>query len=300
MHAFLRLICLLLLLPALPAKAAGWTPETLPMVHLQDARRYVCNPDKVLSQAATDSIDYVLGQLEREKGIESVAVVVKRLEGDNPYDFGMKLARKYGIGNQKSNTGLILILAVEDRSYQILTGRGLEGTLPDAICRRIENRIMVPALREGQWDTAMLRTVQAIDGYIRGDDALTKDADDDRSDRIAGLFGAGLLVFGIILTAFAIRHSSRKVCPKCGKRTLRKTGERPYRRGTQFRRKTYWCCSSCGHKETHDENDPRVGNIGSGGMFLPPFIGGTGTGRGFGGGSFGGGSFGGGGSGGRF
>lgn len=284
----------------MPLKATGWTPETLPMVHLQDTRRYVCNPDKVLSQAATDSIDYILGKLESEKGIESVAVVVKRLKGDDPYTFGMDLARKYGIGNRKNNTGLILVLAVEDRSYQILTGRGLEGTLPDAICRRIENRIMVPALKRGEWDMAMLRTVQAINGHIRGDDTLTNDTDDDRSDRIAGLVGAGIFVLMILAGAGAFHYSSRRVCPKCGKRTLRKTGERPYRIGTRHKIKTYWHCSSCGYKETRDENNPSAGNIGSGGTFLPPFIFGSGSGRGFGGGSFGGGSFGGGGSGGRF
>ena len=91
----------------------------------------VCNPDGVLSADATQRTNLLLKALEKDKGIQTVVVVVKQLEGDDPYQFGMDLARKYGIGN-KQRTGLIVILATEDRSYQILTGNGLEGTLPDA------------------------------------------------------------------------------------------------------------------------------------------------------------------------
>ena len=132
--------------------ARKWTPEDVPMVHLQDARRYVCNPENVLSQAAVDSTDHMLIRLQRDKGVQTVVVVVKQIEGDDPYQFGMAIGKKYGVGSGKQRTGLIVVLATEDRSFQILTGNGLEGTLPDAICRRVQNRITMPALKEGKWD----------------------------------------------------------------------------------------------------------------------------------------------------
>lgn len=305
MRACIRFMLLLLaMLPAVQGLAEGWTPETLPMVHLRDARRYVCNPDGVLSQAAVDSADAAFARLERDKGIESVAVVVKRLQGDDPYSFGMALGRKYGIGDKRQNTGLIIIIAVEDRSYQILTGRGLEGTLPDAVCRRVENRVMVPALKRGDWDAAIVGTVKAIDAYVRGDDTIGPgDRDDDASDRIAGLVGAGIIVLILVWLAFLGKRPSRRLCPRCGKHTLRKVGEKAYRKGRKRMLHTRWRCTSCGYEETREENDGTSGGI-RGGSFVPPFIFGAGLGRGFGGGfsggSFGGGSFGGGGSGGRF
>ena len=90
-----RLLCLLLLSLTSTLLRATWTPETLPMVHLADARRYVCNPDGLMSAAAVDSTDAVLHRLEREKGIESLVVIVRQIEGGDPYEFGMALARKY-------------------------------------------------------------------------------------------------------------------------------------------------------------------------------------------------------------
>lgn len=44
-----------------------WTVDNLPMVHLQDARRYVCDPDGLLSVAARDSADRMLAVWNRQK-----------------------------------------------------------------------------------------------------------------------------------------------------------------------------------------------------------------------------------------
>ncbi len=302
MHRYVFLFWLLLWLP-LTGLAGKWTPETLPMVHLKDARRYVCNPDGVLSQAAVDSTDMLLQALEKEKGVQTVVVVVKQLEGDDPYEFGMELARKYGIGSKQQNSGLIIILATEDRSYQILTGAGLEGTLPDAVCNRIERRVMVPLLKKEEWDKAIVATVKSLDSYIRGDESLHAALDeDDSEDELAGIllsmvFGGIFLFIVVMLVA-----SGQTRCPQCKKAHLKVVKRQRVRMGNS----PHWCirstlrCPRCGYEknEYKDENDGLSGGV-------PPIILGGGRsgfsgGGSFGGGSFGGGFFGGGGSGGRF
>lgn len=293
----------LFLLASLAGWAEAWTPETLQMVHLQDARRYVCNPDGVLQQAFVDSTDARLYALERDKGVETVVVVVEHLKGDDPYQFGMELARKYGIGKMKQNTGLIIILATGDRSYQILTGRGLEGTLPDAICRRIQNRVMVPLLKEEKWDEAIFETVKSIDGYVREDESIKNSLDDQREGSWS--IGVTLLLVIIVFVVFMLSFDRKfKKCDKCGKRKWIITHKRRFKTpDKKFRIRTTWRCKNCGHEEYTESDDPNSGGINSGSS-IPPIIFGGGSGRsggsGFGGGSFGGGSFGGGGSGGRF
>lgn len=301
-----RLFLLLLILLPDGLRAGGWTPETLPMPHLQDARRYVCNPDGVLSAAAVDSTDALLARLERDKGIQTVVVAVKHLEGDDPYAFGMELGRRYGVGSKEQNTGLIVILATEDRSYQILTGRGLEGALPDAVCRRIENRLMVPALKQGDWDTAIVRTMRAIDGHVRGDDSLLPaDDEDDEAGILIFLCVVGGIVMLVGVLLFASYKDSHRRCPRCGKKKLRRTSANLVRTGGRRKVRTRWRCTNCGHEEVRDEDIPAEGGLHSSGIWVPPLMtggrrGGFGGGGSFGGGSFGGGGFGGGGSGGRF
>lgn len=297
---------LLLLLQSLQTFAEKWTPETLPMVHLQDARRYVCNPDKILKPSTVSQADSILWALEKDKGVQTVAVVVNQLQGDDPYQFGMELGRKYGIGSKKQRTGLIIILAVQDRSYQILTGNGLEGALPDAICRRIQNRVMVPELRKQNWDAALLSTLKSIDSHIRKDNEIKPESSTAQEDDSATIGIIIALCFGIIFIAAVNAESKRRRCPSCRQAQMRIVSQQRVRlQGT-----VHWAiritmrCPRCGHEKVYYKDD---NNINTGGTIPPPFfMGGFGNhssgsfGGGFSGGSFGGGSFGGGGSGGRF
>lgn len=308
-----KALCLLLLILACRGAqrlhAATYTVDNLPMVYLQDRTKHVVNPDGILSGQAVRQMDDMLYGLETEKGVQSVVAVVERVEGGECYDFALALGNRLGVGNRK-NTGLVVLLATEDRCYYILTGEGLEGTLPDAVCRRIENRRMVPFLKTEDWDAAMLQTVSAVCGVIRGDESLTGDDTPQTAgeEEGAGLLwtGAALAVAFFLLSFFAERR--RNTCPRCGHRPMRREDSRVQRdyllrveRHTDFYR-----CPKCGHAVSRSHDEPLDNGTGFGG-FPPvagPFhrgLGGGGFGGGgFGGGSFGGGSFGGGGAGGKF
>ena len=217
------LIFLFSILP-LYTSAAAWKVKDIPMVHLKDARKYACNPDGVLSPAAVDSIDAILFALEKKRGVQTALVAIKRVEGGDCYEFAMELGRMHGIGSSKQNTGLIIVLSTEDRCYQILTGRGLEGSLPDAICRRIENKFMLPYLKEGNWDEAMLQGVKAVDRVLSGDTTLLSEGTpgkgtNSNSDKAI----AAIIVIGAFVLFFFIAKSKEKknrVCPRCKKGVL--------------------------------------------------------------------------------
>ena len=288
------------LLP-IPLCAEIWTPENLPMVHLQDSTRFVCNPDGVLSPETVAQTDAILRQLKRTKGVETVVVVVKKIENGDPYQFGMDLSRKYGIGDKEQRTGLIVILSTEDRAYQFLTGNGLEGTLPDGLCYNIQQEAMLPYLKQGDWDKAIYESVVALNGVIMGDESITRrytDGGDD--DTLLGLgITVAIVIFIVIFSS--ISESRKRRCPKCKtKNGLEQIQSRRVRIGNSWYTKTTWKCKKCGHIVVRNEEDPSNNSNSSGGGF--PLFGGGGShsSGGFGGGSFGGGSFGGGGSGGRF
>ena len=294
--------------------AATYSPDNLPIPYLQDKTQYVSNPDGILSQSTVDSLNLWLGQMEASHGVQTVLAVVERIKGGEAYDFCMELGRKYGIGRKDQNSGLIILLSTEDRCYYILTGRGLEGTLPDAICKRIENNQMLPYLRKGDWDEAMLNSVRAITTYVDGDDSLVGSSDFDDEDDVAALLTfIGMMALGIGCVLFVGWYEKYKksYCPSCKQHKMKKISSRVTKNkflGILTHHDTYKC-SNCGFtKEIHwDENL----NSGSGGAAAGSALGGSFFGRGgggvsggfggsFGGGSFGGGSFGGGGAGGHF
>lgn len=277
-----------------------WTPDNLPMVHLMDRTKYVVNPDGILSADEVATIDAELYGLERKTGTQTVVVVVKHIEGDDPYSFGQAVADRYGIGKKGTDNGLFVMLCTDDRSYTILTGDGLEGVLPDAICRRIQDQVMVPRLREGKWGEAMVATVHALVERIGTETFDGMTAEDEGDDAVwAAVVTMMVLMF---LLPLIIGRLSRKKCPRCGK-TMTRVKKLLGRETSHMRQwQVTYRCKHCGHEMTVTESE----NIShDDGPMHGTFIGG-GFGRGGGlgggpvGGSFGGGHFGGGGSTGRF
>lgn len=286
--------------------AEPWNADNLSMPHLEDARRWTCNPDGVLSLQAQDSIDAVCAGLYASRGIELVVVAVEYVEGGDVYTFGMNLGKRYGIGSKSTNSGVIVVLSRGDRSYYILTGTGIEGTLPDAICKRIENRIMLPLLKNADWDGALFQTVKAIRGYIVQDETW-KTLQPSEGEEDFGFLSFVFLSFCLFAFFLAIYFGTYKPCPKCKKRALQAVSRKFLRTSgnRDFYNVTY-VCKKCSYKENKIEqqihNDGGSGGAGPfvTGSILGGMRGGGFSGGGFGGGHFGGGMFGGGGAGGHF
>lgn len=300
MKRFISITLFLCLLVTLQAQKA-YTTRNLPKVHLQDRTRYVCNPEGILSAAATDSIDRMLYALEQQTGIETVVAVVPSIGEDDCFDFSHRLLNEWGVGKKEKNNGLVILLVTDQRCIQFYTGYGLEGDLPDAICKRIQTRDMIPYLKDGNWDAGMVAGVRAVcarlDGSMEND---TEEEEEDLSVGAALLLFMGIIGIGLLVVILAMRAASK--CPNCGQHKLQRSGSTliSRRNGIKTENVTY-TCRNCGHQvvrrqESYDEN--YRGRGGSG----PVIFGGGGGfgGGGFSGGSFGGGMGGGGGAGSRF
>lgn len=275
-----------------------YTPDNLPKVHLQDKTRYAVDPDGILTPAARDSIDRMLYRLEQQTGIQTVVAVVPSIGDADCFDFCHQLLNSWGVGQKGRDNGFVILLVTDQRCIQFYTGYGLEGPLPDAICKRIQTRDMIPYLKDGRWSEGMVAGVRAT--CARLDGSMDNDAADDGADDGVGsvfLVLLGIVAVGVFLAVLAMHAASR--CPNCGKHKLQRSSSRlvSRRNGVRTEDVTY-TCRNCGHQvvrrqQSYDENYRGRGGSGGG-----PFI--FGGGGGFGGGSFGGGMGGGGGAGSRF
>lgn len=269
-------------------------------VRLTDVRRYVSDPTSILSPAATDTIDAILGRLEKSTGIETAVVMLPSIGENDIFDFSTSLFRKWGIGKKESDNGLLILFVMDQHKVRFATGYGIEGTMTDAMSKRIQTQYMVPAFKQSDWNKGMVDGVRAtakvLDGSMKPEAA---DSDTDTSDL---LFCIGIII-GVILLAMFVSSIMQR-CPKCRKRSaMKQMGVEILRVSTgngrrkRIRRTTY-ICQYCGHMMTKDEDiDDNSGNAAASGFILGSMLGGGGRGGGGSfGGSFGGGSTGGGGS----
>ena len=185
----IAILCLLLAC-TLPALAGTYRADEIPNVQRMDRRRYVSDPDGILSPAAVAHIDSVCASL-RERGLAQVAVVaVDDIAGGDTFSFAVDLFRSWGVGSAKSNNGLGILLVKDLREIRFVTGGGLEGILPDALCKRIQLNYMLPAFREGNYSAGMVAGVGAAATILEGGEVdLGGDADAAHRDFLRRLLG---------------------------------------------------------------------------------------------------------------
>ena len=291
----ITILCLLLAC-ALPAFAGTYRPEQIPNVQRMDRQRYVSDPDGILSAEAVARIDSVCASL-RERGLAQVAVVaVDDIAGGDTFSFAVELFRGWGVGSAKSNNGLGILLVKELREIRFVTGGGLEGILPDALCKRIQTTYMLPAFRAGNYSAGMVAGIEAAATILEGGEVdLSGDSGDDLPAWMIFLIVFGFIVgpLGLVLVVYFVRHR----CPQCHKFTLRQDSQRVLSVTQNYRLVEYtYVCSNCGavvKRQAKNLRDDNFGGGAGGGTIIGGGFGrssGGGFGGGFGGGSFGGGA----------
>ena len=301
MKRFFILLLLVFLYTA--ADARPYSLKEIPNVQLSNRYKFTSNPDGILSQAAVARIDSICYDL-RHRGIAQTAVVaVAEIDSDDVFEFAYELFSSWGVGS-KSNSGIGILLVEEAREIRFVTGYGVEGVLPDAICKRIQMQYMLPHFRNGDYSSGIVAGVEAIRAVLNGSELDAGGNDDyvDEEDALAGIVAFFVIVIlGSMIIVLIVDRKSR-TCPSCKQITLQKDSARIISRN--FGATTYedtYICTKCGTvvKRKRQDYDSSHNNRGGGG---PIIMGGGGFGRGGGsfGGGWGGGSFGGGGAGSRW
>lgn len=291
---------------AILVQAMVYTPTSLPNPKAQDISNYVCNPDEIVASSEVLFLNRLARQLEDSTQVELCVVAVNSIGEIDAFDFCYEVFQRWGIGKKGKNTGVLLFLAVESRDVRIMTGGGIEGILTDAVCHAIIQETMLAPLRNADYSDAMalgaLRIYEVCtDGAVPKELRQMTSATNryhyaDESEENIGLelfyfVGVPCIIFALIIGLLLIP----KKCPKCGKRTLKKTHEQIINHATTRKEgrgvRTY-VCQHCGHREDKSYIIPKevptvvITSGGSRGGF-----GGGGFGGGFGGGStFGGGA----------
>lgn len=259
LHRLLIMVCVALLSGPLSAM----TVDEVPNVHLKDARQYVTDPSNILSTAARDSINLMLGRLEKGSGIEAAVVMLPSIGNDDIFDFAHNLFRKWGIGKKKENNGLLVLFVMDQHKVRFTTGYGLEGTLTDALSKRIQMNEMVPAFKEGKWDEGMVKGVRATVAILKGEVAADQygatGANGNDEELTTFDVIAISMVFIIIILVIVLACRDKK-CPKCKKHAMKTVSTQRLKIALGHGRvkriiRTTYVCQNCGHQITHDTDD---------------------------------------------
>lgn len=160
------------------------TAQDFSVAQIPDPMRqgnHVSNPDQLISPAAEQAINILLDSLDRSGRAQVAVVLLKTIGNHVPKDVAHEIFSTWKPGDHEKNNGLLVLLVNDQRRIEFETGYGLEGDLPDVVCFRIQQHIMLPYFKQQDYDNGMIHGLQAVISVLYGQDVQTIPAPEDNT-----------------------------------------------------------------------------------------------------------------------
>lgn len=128
--------------------------------------KYVNDYVGILTQDEKEKIISIGKELEDKTGAQAVVVIIDSTNGEVISDYALKLFRTWGIGQKNKDNGLLVLVAINDRSWRVEVGRGLEGAIPDALSNRVMQSLATDNFKEGNYGEGILNSYSSFSDLI--------------------------------------------------------------------------------------------------------------------------------------
>ncbi len=166
--------------------------------------QHVTDQTGTLNASQIAEIEAELVTLEQRKGSQVAVLIVSTTGSEALENYSLAVAEKNKLGRSKTDDGLLLLIAKDDRKARIEVGYGLEGAVPDALASRIIREYLTPKFRQGDFFGGIKDSLQAITKLIDGEalpPAMVTDEGKSQPDFIfAGIIGFFIGAIGGIFT----------------------------------------------------------------------------------------------------
>ncbi len=162
---FQRAGLLTLLWLALQPAAGVRAAEPVPLPALTTR---VTDLTNTLDATQRGRLEAQLAAIERSGRAQIAVLLLPTTQPETIEQFGIRLAETWKIGRKGADNGLIVIVAKDDRKMRIEVGYGLEGSIPDAIAKRIIAERMAPAFKQGDFFGGLRAAVEGLDQAMGG------------------------------------------------------------------------------------------------------------------------------------
>lgn len=125
--------------------------QDVSVIPVPNPPRLVTDLTQTLSTEDLQRLEAKLVAIDDSSSNQIAVVIIPTLNGYPIEDYALSLLRKWGIGNKKTNNGVLLLVAKNDRKVRIEIGGGLEGAIPDITAKAIIDNDIVPYFRVGNF-----------------------------------------------------------------------------------------------------------------------------------------------------
>ena len=116
-----------------------------------------------------DAIEAKLRAFEQARGSQIAVLLVPSIGPEVVEEFAGRVTDEWKLGRKGVDDGVLFVVAKQERKMRIHTGRGVQGTLTDALSRRIIADVVAPRFRSGDFAGGIEAGVEAIMKAVEGE-----------------------------------------------------------------------------------------------------------------------------------
>jgi uncharacterized protein len=200
LKARIATLCMMLLLVSCIAMTNSAQAELLPVPALK-AR--VTDLTQTLTPTERTTLEDKLAAFEAKKGSQIAVLLVPTTQPEDIAQYSIRVVDQWKIGREKSDDGILVLVAKNDRKLRIEVGRGLEGAIPDLYAKRIISDVIGPKFKQGDFAGGLDAGVDSLIGLVNGE-ALP--APENRATSVIDIGNIlPMLLFGGLITGLILR-----------------------------------------------------------------------------------------------
>ena len=159
----------------------------------------------IFTASETQELNAYLYSVDRQSDLQIAVLTIPSLEGENLEDYSIRVAEKWQIGQKGKDSGVILLIAAQDRKLRIEVGYGLEDRITDAQSSRIIRSVIAPQFKKQEYGKGVLLGVKNLAGLALQDESLINEAVKEADRRNDDSIPLPLIIFLIIIYLFGSR-----------------------------------------------------------------------------------------------
>ena len=167
--------------------------------------RLVVDNAGILDSYDRDQLERKLVSLDDSTSNQIAVVTVNTLNDEPIEEVATKTFRDWGIGNKKTNNGVLVLIAVADRKIRIEVGYGLEGAIPDIIANDIITNDIKPAFRQNNYYAGINKAVDDLSKAAVGEYKVKQERANNSGGNGAGSLFKFIFIIIIVIVLLAVR-----------------------------------------------------------------------------------------------
>lgn len=159
--------------------------------------------ERLLSEADASLIEEELRAFEEETSNAIVVVVVDDLMDMEIEQYADELGEAWGVGTAERDNGIVMLIkpfGEGKRQVTIQVGRGLEGIIPDLVCKDIIDREFIPNMKKDSVLTAIRSSLKVLKDLAKKEYSYK----DYQKPGLGSIIGAVFALLVLILVIYAM------------------------------------------------------------------------------------------------